>query len=353
MAKRDLEVRDAVERWLDSLRSQRSEQTISTYWYRLKLFVEWAEDEDHIETMQDIDGWDLDSYETHRRSITPNANTLKNELTTLKSFLEYCQRIEIVDGDLAEKIDPPKVPKAAQSSNIKLAAEDATALLEFYRDDPGMFGSRQHALLELLWHTAARIGEIRGLDVGDMHEVPEEGEHYIAFRNRPESGTRIKKGDDGERPVLISEAVHDAIEHYKSQYRQDVTDEYGRAPLITSSQGRPAKTTLRQWCYKATIPCHHSPCPHGNEKPTCEYTEYNKTSGCPSSRSPHQIRTGAITWMRDSGLSEEVVAGRVNASVETIREHYDKQDPVEEMWNRRAADTGGLDITQQGDTNDQ
>lgn len=352
MAKRDLPVKKAVDRWLGSLRSQRSEQTISTYWYRLKLFVEWIEEQDGIETMRDLDGWELDSYESHRRSITPNPNTLKNELTTLKSFLEYCERIEIVEEELAEKIEPPTVPKEEQSSNIKLAAEDATALLSYYRNDPGMYGCRYHALLEILWHTAARIGELRALDVDDIHQVPGDDDHYIAFRNRPESGTRIKKGKDGERPVLVSDAVYKAIQHYITHYRQDVTDEYGREPLITSSQGRPAKTTLRQWCYKATIPCHHSECPHGNKKESCEYTEYNKTGGCPSSRSPHQVRTGSITWMRDSGLKEEVVAGRVNASVETIREHYDKQDPVQEMLNRRAADTGNLDINQESDSND-
>jgi len=34
----------------------------------------------------------------------------------------------------------------------------------------------------------------------------------------------------------------------------------------------------------------------------------------------------------------------VNASVETIRDHYDKADPMQEMLERRAQETNQLDI---------
>jgi site-specific recombinase XerD len=350
MAQRHLAVRDAVERWLARLQTERTEETLAAYHYRLKLFVEWCEDRDGIEHVSDLTGWELDAYETHRRQQTSNPNTLKNELTTLKNWLEYCEKIELVD-DLAEKVEPPTVPKREQSSNVKLSTDAANALLSYYRTDPGVRGCRGHALLEVVWHTGARVGEVRALDLEDIETTPDE-RHYLVFRNRPESGTRLKKGPQGERPVMISQTVADVVQTYIGEYRHETTDDVGRKPLFTSNQGRPAKGSFRQWLYRATIPCHHSPCPHGNQKETCEYTEHNKSGGCPSSRSPHQIRTGAITWMRDRGLSEEVVAERVNASVETIRTHYDKTDPIDEMLNRRAADTSGLDIATEDDENE-
>lgn len=350
MTRRKLSPREAVERWLDHLQLDRSEQTLSAYWYRLKLFVEWCDDQD-IETVGELDGWLLDSYEAHRKGKTSNTNTIKNELTTLKKWIEYCERIEVVDEGLAAKIEPPAVPKDEQSSNVKLATEDAEALLEYYRNDPGMYGSRQHALLEVIWHTGARVGGLVALDVEDLRTTAD-GDRYLIFRHRPESGTPLKKGPDGERPVLILDVVYDAIQTYIDSVREDVTDDHGRRPLITSQRGRPKPGTVRQWTYQATLPCLHSPCPHGKKRSTCEWTNYNHSSKCPSSRSPHAIRTGAITMMRNSGWSEEQTAARVNASIATIREHYDKEDPLEEELQRRGDDLDSLHISNRDDTNE-
>lgn len=346
---RDLPPRDAVERWLDSLAVDRTDETLSSYWYRLKLFVEWCEDHDEIETLQDLDGWLLDEYEADRRAKHPTINTLKNELTTLSNFLEYCERLGVVSAGLSDTVEPPTVPKAEQSSDVKLTTDASEALLRYYRDDPGRRGSRAHALLEVLWHTAARVGEIRALDVDDFEELPDD-RRYLVFRNREQQGTRLKKGSRGERAILLPDGVAEVLNLYIDDFRHEIQDDHGRRPLFSSNQGRASKNTLRQWTYRATVPCVHSPCPHDNDPQTCEFLEHNKSSGCPSSRSPHQVRTGAITWLRDSGLSEEETADRANATVETIRTHYDKQDPVREMLERRSE---SLDVvTQQNDTND-
>jgi site-specific recombinase XerD len=342
MARRSLSPRDAMERWLDRQRIDKTEQTISTYYYRLKLFVEWC-GRQGIDDMGELDGWLLEEYVGHRQSVDPVTATMKNELVTLRKFLRYCEDVGVVDDGVAETISIPKVPPEEQSSNIKLAADDASALLTYYRNDPEVYGARPHALLEVFWHTGARIGGVVALDLGDRHRT-DDGRYYLLFQNRPESGTRLKKGKDGERPVLISETVWDVLDHYIEHYRDDVTDETGRDPLFTSQLGRPTKGAVRNWVYRATVPCWHSDCPHGKRRETCEWTSQQKASQCPSSRSPHQIRTGAITWMRNRGLSADVVAKRVNAKVSTIDRHYDVADPMEEMLERRAQATQDLDI---------
>lgn len=330
--KRKLSPRDAVERWLDSQRVERSDETLSSYWYRLKLFVEWCEKED-IENVSDLDGWLLDEYEAHRRATRPSTQTLKNELTTLKNWLEYCERIEVAEG-LSEKIDVPSVPTSEQVSSVRLDAEAAKVLLGYCRDFDSRHGTRDHVMLELAWHTGARAGALIGLDVDDLHE--RDGQRFVLFQNRPATGTRLKKGDNGERPVALPAASWDALDQYVVRYRQSVTDEHGRKPLLASQTGRPVVGTLRDWCYEATQPCIHSDCPHGYEHSTCEYREHGKASGCPSSRSPHQIRTGAITWMLDRGIPVEVVAKRVNSKPNTIEQHYDVASPVDELVARRA-----------------
>lgn len=347
VAKRDLSPEKAVARWLDSIRMERTEASMSSYYYRLKLFVEWCEREG-VDSMHEIDGWQLDSYETHRRSKNPSRSTLKNELVTLRTFLEYCEKIEVVQDGVAEKIEVPRVPKSERSSEIKLDAADAKALLETYRSEARFRGTKEHAILEILWHTGARAGAVNSLDVGDLRQL-DDGRWYLAFEHRPDTGTRLKKARDGERPVFVTDAVADAIQRYIDGGRIDTQDEYGREPLFTTEYGRVSPNTFRVWTYRATVPCVHTndPCRHDRVRERCEFVASDQLSKCPSSRSPHQIRTGAITWMRDSGHTEEEVASRVNASVQTIRDHYDKQAPVEEMVRRRGQ-FAELDIGNEG-----
>lgn len=40
--------------------------------------------------------------------------------------------------------------------------------------------------------------------------------------------------------------------------------------MIRSDQGRPAKSSFRDWLYMATIPCRYTECPHDKEDPVQE-----------------------------------------------------------------------------------
>lgn len=345
----EMSPREARDRWLDKLRASRSKSTVSTYYYRLKLFTDWA-DSEGIESMSEMNGWLVESYETYRRSHGIKLITLNNEFTTLKMWFEYLARIEVVDEDLPEKVEIPDVPKEEQSDDTRLPEERALELIGYYRGS-SEYGTREHALLELAWHTGARAGGLRSLDLRDMRET-DDGVRYLTFVNREETGTRLKKGVDGERPVTLNETVWDVLDHYVQHYRKDVHDEYGRQPLITSDQGRPAKSSFRDWLYMATIPCRYTDCPHDKDPETCEYTSYETVGGCPSSRSPHQIITGSITWMRNRGIPAEIVAKRVNKAVKTIEQYYDKEDPVQEMLKRRSPHFGEIDISDENDNNE-
>jgi hypothetical protein len=109
---------------------------------------------------------------------------------------------------------------------------------------------------------------------------------------------------------------------------------------------------MRAWSYLATEPCLHSPCPHDRERASCEYVNYTHASKCPSSRSPHQIRRGSITWQLDLGIPPAVVAERVNASTDVIKLHYDAASPRERMERRRRPFIDNLDIDDDPNTDD-
>lgn len=221
--------------------------------------------------------------------------------------------------------------------------------IDLHENDPEVRHSRAHALLALAWFAGSpRLGAIRGLDLGDYHAE----EQYVEYRHRPSEDTLLKKDYDGERAVGLPDRAVGTIDGYLQKSRFDVRDEYGRKPLITSQRGRPSKNAIRAWMYLATIPCLHSDCPHGNDPETCEFIDYSKASQCDSSRSPHQVRTGSITWMRNQGVPVDVVGARANASVSVIEKHYDKPDYIEEMEERRRPFLDRLDFDEDGDGGD-
>jgi len=106
----DLSPRETFERWLNKLRANKADATVSSYHYQLKHFVEFCEEEG-ITPIRNLTGWDIETFETERREQGVEALSLNKELGTLKLFLEYCARVELVDEDLPEKVDPPDVPR--------------------------------------------------------------------------------------------------------------------------------------------------------------------------------------------------------------------------------------------------
>lgn len=339
----DLTPRAATERWLDKLRVSKREASVSSYHYRLKHFVEWCEAEG-VESINDLTGWDLESYENHRRSQGLKPISLNKEMGTLQNFLSYCARIELVEASLPEKVDPPDVPRDAHVDETMLHPDDAKHLLEYYRSGAQAYGSRAHALLALTWYTGARSGALRGLDLDDYDSENQ----YVSFRYTPHQDPPLKNGPDGERIVGLPENVCEILDTYIEESRFDSYDDHGRQPLLASQRGRASKSAFRAWMYLATLPCLHSACPHGNERESCEYVDYSQASKCPSSRSPHQVRTGSITWQRNRGVPVDVVAERVNASVRVIEEHYDKPDKFEEMEKRRRPHLDRLSFDESG-----
>lgn len=322
----DLSPADAVERYLRRRQQDSTEESVESYHYRLKQFVEFCEDVG-IERVGDIEPFDLDEYyeETAARVAKP---TLKGMMHTVRGFLRYLSQIDAVDESVPESVQIPKLTPSEESDDTRLETDDALTLLRHFRaEEPG---SRRHALLAVLWTTGCRVSGLRALDLRDAHL----DEAYLDFRHRPKTDTALKKKVDGERPVAIPEETVAALRAWLRN-RPDVNDGYGRAPLFPSQRGRPTVGTLRGWCYVATIPCAYGACPHERDPPSCEWTRYQKASQCPSSRSPHQVRTGSITYQRDLGFPAEVVAERTNASLDTIERHYDKAGARERMEQRR------------------
>lgn len=339
---RDLSPREAAERFLSRRSQRQAAETVRSYRHRLERFVEWCDEHDDIETMRDVGGWEIDEYRHWRESDGIAPSTVKGVMVALAQLLQFCERIEVVEGGVSKKVEIPKLTKDEETSDEMLEAERAREHLEFFRDSTRYYGRPWHAFLELAWHSGCRLGGLRGLDLRDFDA--ERG--TIHFRHRPQESTPLKNADEGERIVGINDHVVDALSTYVARERSDKRDEFGREPLFCARQGRPSLTTIRAWSYQATQPCLLRECPHGRSRHSCEWTTRSQSSKCPSSRSPHAIRTGSVTWMLNETDGDiEWVARRVNAKPATIRRYYDKAT-VEEAFQQRQQKHTNLDINE-------
>jgi len=358
--------REAMEMWLDRQRSERAEETVKSYYYRIKQFVEWCEERD-IDNLNGLSTRDIFDFDSKCRAEDLSQSTLNNRLGTLRLFLAFCVDYNAVSESVRNAVDIPELVKSHRVNEEKLAATRAEEILDTL--DTYRYGSREHALFALAWHTTMRLGTLRSLDVGDcfleeadldrLRHYPEiddaEFEEIVAevqtpfvyVRHRDE--TPLKNNRDGQRPIALKEKFADILRAYINVNRVETRDEADRPPLFTTEKGsgRMSKAAIRRVFNIVTQPCRFGgECPHGRDTDSCEALKHGLEARCPSSRSPHPVRTGSITDHRDRGWPPEALAERANATPEVIREHYDHPQLLRRMESRRHY----LDDTQEDDS---
>lgn len=325
---------DAIEWYLEDRRDEVRAATHRAYSSGLGIFQDWADDTGR-ENLNDFGGRDLVAFKTWRKSETDiNTVSLNGTLAILQRFLRFCETIEAVDEGLAEKVPLPNVPTDEEVKNDVPENEAVEAIREHYRRFE--YASRRHAAFELIAEVGLRLGAIRAIDLEDFD--PDEAVIYI--HHRPEStdvyGTPLKNGTDGERIINISPGLIGCLEAYIGHNRSDVTDEFGREPLFTTSAGRVSTTTVRRDFYKLTRPCEYGPdCPHGRDVSECEATQNAQAASCPSSFSTHPLRKWAIMSQLDEGVPKELLSDRVDVSVPVLDKHYDQRSKERKSQRRR------------------
>lgn len=337
--------------WLES--HDGADSTIGSYRRRLRPFLEWLDDHD-ISDLSDLSTRNIKEFEAHRRSRDLDTQSLNNQFGTIRQWLGYCYELNAVSKDVAKALDVPSLSKEDRVNTEKLITERAEEILKNL--DRYRYASREHVLFLLLWRTTARIGTIRALDLRDFYhtdddrrrlreELENEGfaphvvdgiledvEFPLLYpRHRAESETPLKNDEGGERVINLAEWVGEVLEDYIAVNRADVRDEDGRRPLLSSKKGdgRLSKSAMRNWCYILTQPCEFGgPCPHDRDPETCEAREHGHGSKCPSSRSPHRVRTGSITNHRDRGWPISELADKANTSEDLIEGVYDQPESL-------------------------
>jgi integrase len=251
-------------------------------------------------------------------------------MDTVRVFVRWAEGIEAVENGLSERVQSPDLGEGDNVRHEELDSATATAVLttlEKYH-----YCTLPHVTLALMWHTMCRRGAVRALDVDDYDARDE----HLRFVHRPETGTPLKKQEKSERYVAISDSMAELLDDWLDRRRPDVTDEFGREPLLATVQGRAHVSTIASYAHRYTQPCVYAgECPLSRDPDTCESTNRNKFSSCPESVSPHPIRRGSIThWLR-SDVPPRVVSDRADVSEKVIDRHYDERSLIEQMEQRR------------------
>ena len=331
----------AVEMYHDAMRDEHAESTRRSEKHRLRAFIQFC-DENEIENLNELAGRDLYEYRIWRREgqgddrepIKPV--TLKGQLATLRRFLRFAANIDAVPPELYEQIVLPTMKNGEDVSDTTLEPQRAIDILDYL--EGAQPGTRDHIIMLLLWETGARTGAIRGLDLRD---IDLDGSHHrfsgpaVHFVHRPDTGTPLKNQEKGTRWNRIRKKTARYIEDYIEYHRPDVTDEHGREPLIATSHGRPAGNTLRTTLYRVTRPCWRgTECPHDRDPDNCAATHLDHASKCPSARSPHDVRSGRVTYYRREDVPRRVVKDQLNASEDILDRHYDRRSDREQAEQR-------------------
>lgn len=316
-----IEPRIAQELFLDHKEANHAQATVRNYKYRLNHFVRWC-DESNIQNLNDLTGRDIQKYRLWRKEDGDlNKLTLRAQMSTLRVFLKWAGSIEAVPENLYNKVLVPRVrPEERQRDEI-LDRKEAQEILEYL--SKYHYASIEHLLLALLWESGMRIGSVRALDLNDVNIE----EKFLSLVHRPDKGTSLKNGKGGERMIAFTPALAQILKDFIDQRRHDVTDEHGRAPLLTTSNGRIHRNTIRRTIYRITTPCFRGD--------PCEKCARCSEEKCTEAVSPHAIRRGSITHYLSNDVPVEVVSDRMNVSRKVLDEHYDKRSERVKLEQRR------------------
>lgn len=333
----ELSPAEGIEMYLEAKRDELSGRTLDGQKYRLDAFRQWCSEEG-IENLNELSGRDLYAYRVWRREGHGEgrdgiaAITLRGQLATLRSFLRFAEEIDAVKGSLRQDVPLPNLSSGENVSDTTLEPERIGPILEYLNRYE--YASRNHVTVLLLWRTGSRIGGLRALDLRDCDL--EDDRPGIRFVHRPDEGTPLKNKEKGERWNALNPHTARVVQDYVDGQRHNVTDDYGRNPLLTTRFGRPTASTIRDTLYRVTRPCWRgAECPHDRDIEECEATRMAKASQCPSSRSPHDVRSGRVTAYRRDDVPRRIVADRLNASENILDEHYDRRSSREKAEQRR------------------
>ena len=182
-----------------------SPRTISTYVSDLSAFSEYLQSVDVNLRWDDVDGDLVRRWVMERMKHHTAPQTVKRQLSTLRSFFKYRHRMGRGDGNPVRYVGNPKVENRLPTY-VKESEMERLFEVEAFGDD--FIGRRNRLLVLLLYTTGVRVSELMGLTLSSLDL--EKGELKV-------TGKRNK-----QRIVPFGEELQKELKGYLEQRSQSV-----------------------------------------------------------------------------------------------------------------------------------
>ncbi|MDW7712594.1 MAG: tyrosine-type recombinase/integrase, partial [Deferrisomatales bacterium] len=173
-------------------------------------------------------------YARHART------SIGRTLSGIRVFFRYLVREGLLPGNPADGIAAPKARRVLPTF---LPVDEAFHLLDAVKGD-GLLAQRDRALLEVLYGTGVRVGELVGLTGRDLR--------------LPARTARIRGKGRVEREAPLTEAAARALESYLERRREAGRPLEAGGPVFLNARGgrltdRSVRRVLDRWLRKAAL----------------------------------------------------------------------------------------------------
>jgi integrase/recombinase XerC len=156
-----------IERFTASLTAA-SPNTVAAYRRDLVAFVEWAERAE-LSGPEAVDRLTLRRYLAYLTTRRYARRTIARKASTLRRYFRWLRHVGVLETDpsisLVVPAGPGRLPRVLRDDELRTLLDEPRALLS---DDPEEVRLRDAAILELLYGSGLRVGEVCGLRLGDL-----------------------------------------------------------------------------------------------------------------------------------------------------------------------------------------
>ena len=196
-----------------------SKESAETYRYEAEIFLHWLQ-KNKIKLV-DVTVQNLVYFLAWRKTTDHAPLTLSKDISSLRSFGSYVERMGIWPENLALLIERPKASRALPRV---LSVQQVEKILSAI-DDSTKVGKRDSALFELIYSCGLRISEACGLLMENLHL----NEHLVLVHG---------KGDK-ERIVPFGETAKEKLEKYLFEARPELVGSKIVPEVFVNYRGEP------------------------------------------------------------------------------------------------------------------
>ncbi|OPA81373.1 site-specific tyrosine recombinase XerD [Paenibacillus selenitireducens] len=142
-----------------------SRNTLESYERDITQFITFMDDNRQIHEVQAIKKTDIAQYIYHVKQLGRAPSTLSRSIVSIRSFFHYLVRQQSITQDPSMDMEAPKLEKKAP---YVLSVAEIERLLNA-PSTASQQGTRDKAMLEVLYATGIRVSELISLDVDHIH----------------------------------------------------------------------------------------------------------------------------------------------------------------------------------------